>query len=530
MKKLVSLMLAAMLTLSTLAGCSSSSSESSSASSSSSSSSSSTGTEIEVAGLEPAAGEDSIVIGIGVEAVTMDPHATTAHQSRQIYCNIYDSLLTKNDDGTFAGRLASSWEISEDSLEYTFYLEEGVLFHNGEEFTAADVKYSFERGMESAHVNFLYAGITAVEVVDTYTVKVILENPSATLLEVMTLPQTHILNEKAVTEAGEDYGRNPVGTGPYQFVSWTSGESIELVAFEDYFRGEAPITNVKFRFITDKSTGTIVLEKGEIDVYYDPTTVDVERLQTNEDLVYEDIAGTSYEMLVINNLCEPFDNVLVRQALAYAVNNEDVLIAGDNGVGFLAESQIPSTMPGYSENVTAYPYDTEMAKSLLAEAGYPDGFECTMTVNSGYREKEAQVIQAYLSMVGIDMKIEVLEWGTLLTDLADGNYELSLVGKNLHIADPAITTANCFGTEYMYGGGNLFLYSNPDFDSMMAAAMVEMDTDVRNGIFEDILELLHEEVPNVPYYWKVNSLAFNKNLNGINVLAMSHYEVYNFYW
>lgn len=474
--------------------------------------------------------EDSIIIGISVEAPTLDPQMTSSHQARQIYCNLYDNLVEKNESGEFVGSLADNWTVSDDKLEYTFKLREGVKFHNGEELKASDVKFSFDRGMESPHVAFFYGSFSSVEVVDEYTVKVTLNSPAATFLEIMTLPQTSIVSEKAVTEFGDDYGRNPVGTGPYKFEKWNSGENIIFSGNEDYFKGAPSIKSCEFRIITDKNTGYIVLEKGEIDVYYDLSSVDRQRTIDNVNLTYDEIGSIAYEHIIINNENEKFSDVKVRQALAYAVDRESILIAGNNGVGVLADSQIPSTMFGYSDKVKSYEYNAEKAKALLEEAGYKDGFKCVIKVNSGYREKEAQVIQANLADIGIKADIAVVEWGTLLTELGNGNFEISLVGKNLHLDDPALTLNNSFSTKFIGAGGNFYRYSNAELDKKLEQSLVEQDQTVREKLFEEILTVLHEEVPNIPISWNINNIGYNKNLKGVKALPISHYEVYNFSW
>ena len=521
MKKVIAFLLAASLAVASLTACGGGTSGSTASQGGSGASGSASAQPVN---------KDSIVIGVPLEPPILDPQSTTAHAARQVYCNIYSNLLAKTEAGEFVGDLAESYEANEAGTEYTFHLRKGVSFHNGDELKASDVKFTLERGMKSAYVAFFYEAFDKVEAVDDYTVKVTLKYNASMFLEIMTMPQTGIVSEKVVTAAGDQYGREPIGSGPYQFKEWVAGDHITLVANESYYGGAPAIKECQFRIITDKSTGTIALEKGEIDMYYDISPTDVKRVSENGSLKYEEIGSIAYEHLVINCENSKFSNKLVRQALAYAIDRESVVIAGKNGAGVLAESQIPETMFGFSKNVTAYEYSPEQAKAKLAEAGFPDGFSCVMKVDAGFREKEAQVIQANLAEIGITIDIEVLEWGTFLSDVEAGNYELALISSNLHINDPSLVLNSSFNSQKFGQGGNLYRYANADLDKMIQQSFTEQDTAKREKLFEDILVLLHEEAPNLPICWNINNVAYNNQLKGMKVLPLSHYKIATLSW
>lgn len=474
--------------------------------------------------------KDGIVIGIATEPPVLDPQSTTAHTARQVYCNIYSNLLAKTEAGEYVGDLAESYEASADGLTYTFHLRKGAKFHNGEEVKASDVKFTMERGMSSAYVAFFYDAFEKVEAPDDYTVVITLKYNASMFLEIMTMPQSGIVSEKAVTASGDQYGRTPVGSGPYKLQEWVPGDHITLAANEEYYGGAPALKSCQFRIITDKGTGAIALEKGEVDMYYDVSPTDVQRMMDNTGLTYEEIGSISYEHLVINCASSKFASKAVRQALAYAIDKESVVIAGKNGAGVLAQTQIPETMFGFSTAVQAYPYDAAKAKDALAQAGVPDGFSCTMKVDAGFREKEAQVIQANLAEIGIVMDIEVLEWGTFLSDVEAGNYELALISSNLHINDPSLVLNSSFHSQKFGQGGNLYRYANKQLDDMILKSFTEQDTAAREKLFGDIQVLLHEEVPNLPLYWNNNNVAYNNQLQGMKVLPLSHYKVVNLSW
>lgn len=205
---------------------------------------------------------DTLVIGMGADAKSLDPHASNDNPSSNVRVQIYDRLMDLDDNGVPQPMLAESWERPDDTT-IIFHLRKGVKFHNGDEMKASDVKFSLERALKSPEVSHILDGVKGVEVLDDYTVKVTTEKPMAAILNNLSHTTIAILSEKATTEAGDSFGQNPVGTGPYKFVSWQSGDRVTLEAFPDYWQGEAPVKNVVFRNIVEETNRTIGLETGE---------------------------------------------------------------------------------------------------------------------------------------------------------------------------------------------------------------------------------------------------------------------------
>ncbi len=508
----LTMVLVCILCLSMLAGCSSSASSSPS------------GSPTETAAATSAA-KNTLVVGIAKEPDKLDPQNTTSHYARQVNCNIYDNLIDKDQDGKYVAGLAESWKASDDKLVYTFNLRHGVKFHNGEELKASDVAFTFTRGIGCASSKFFYSCVKEAKAIDDYTVSVTLNYASAIFEELLTLPQMGILNEKAVTDGGQDYVRNPVGTGAYMISEWQSGQSIKFAAFEDCWKGPAKIPSLEFRIVTDTSTGMIALENGEIDAFYDMTSVDKQAAQANKNLVYEETVATSYEQVVLNNEDPLLSDVNVRRAIAYAIDKESIVTVATNGSGILADSQISPSMPGYSENVKAYPYDVDKAKECLAASAYPNGFECTLKINSGYREKIAQIIQADLAEIGITLKIDVQEFASVTESLTNGTFTMALVGRNLHLNDPTLSTDNNFNSKYLGSGGNYQRYSNPQVDEWLAQTFTETDEAKRNELFENILTALHDDAANVPLYWMPWNVVYNANLKNIGISGCPYYDL-----
>jgi peptide/nickel transport system substrate-binding protein len=474
--------------------------------------------------------KDSIIIGIGTEPSSMDALGTNEQTARQIFANVYETLVTFDEGGNAQPGIAKEWTISDDQLEYTFVLNEGIKFHNGEDLKASDVVFTLQRGMESSYVKLFYKAFEAVEEIDEYTVKITANKPTPAFLKILSLPQTSIGSEKAFSDGGENYGRTAVGSGPYEFVEWVGGDKIVLKAFEGY-HGQAPaIKDCTFKFVTDKSTGMIALEKGEIDVYYGISFVDADNASNNPDLVYDQGQTMSWEQVVINYEDKHFSNKLVRQALAHAIDKESVLIAGVDGRGQLADCHVPDYMFGYTEDVQQYDYNPEKAKELLAEAGYPDGFEAHMMVNAGYREKEAQVIQANLNDVGINLIIDVYEFGALLDSVYGGEYELAISGKNLQINDPSLIVHTIYNSKMIGRPGNYFRFANQEVDKYINDAENATDDKARKEAYHSLFKTLADEVPNIPLYWKNDNVTYTSKLKGLSYKPDGVYSVKDMSW
>lgn len=473
---------------------------------------------------------DNIVCALIAEPDKLDPQGTTNHRSRQVDVNLYESLLRETADGGLEGHLAESWEVSDDLLTYTFKLRPGVKFHNGETLKASDVVFTFTRGMESAFVKQFYPNVASVTAVDDSTVEIKLSSPVSFFEKLMSLPQTAIVCEKAVTEGGEEYGRNPVGTGPYQFVEWINGSSIKLTAFADYWGTPANIKDCEYRIVTDATTGIISLEKGEIDFFYELTAAEKQTCDDNPALVYEYGPSTSYEHVVLNNENEKLKDVNLRKALSYAVDKESILLIAANGSGVIADSQVSPEMDLYCADVKGYERDLDKAKEYLAQSAYPNGVTLTLQINSGYREKIAQILQANFKEIGVELKIETLEFNTVTSNLMSGDFEMTLIGRNLHLTNPVLAINNNFNSAYSGAGGNYQRYQNPEIDAVLEAMYREPDTAKQQEMMRQVLTALHDDATNIPLYWTAWSIAYNSSLKNVEYLSSSYYRIADFAW
>jgi len=473
--------------------------------------------------------KDSLIIGQDSDAVNLDPQFNGDTTSQRIVINIFDTIVRENSDGEIVPNVAKKWEISNDGLEYIFKLKEGIKYHNGNELTASDIKFTLDRAMDSPHAAELVECVEKTEVIDEYTVKITLVYPYGPFITLLAAPQLAIVNEEIVTKAGDEFARNPVGSGPYKFVEWKAGDKIVLEAFEDFHNGPAPMKKVTFKVIADQSTSLIALENKEIDALINVASIDIENVKNNSDLEFYEKQALRSNFMSINCTKEPFNNPLVRQAIAYTIDKEAILYAATEGIGEVAENHIAVAAFGYTDKVKSYPVDFEKAKGLLAKAGYADGFNTKITVSNKEASKMAQVIQSNLSEIGVNCEIEMLEWGTFLDSNIKGEFDMSISGWGYLAAD-ADQGVYALMHSSQIGGANWTRYKNDRLDELLETGRKSSSPSERLSAYEELTQLLHDEVPSIPFYWTVTNIAANKELKGVKALPLPFYYVHDFSW
>ena len=468
---------------------------------------------------------DTLVIGMGADAKSLDPHASNDNPSSNVRVQIYDRLMDLDDDGVPQPMLAESWERPDDTT-IIFHLRKGVKFHNGDEMKASDVKFSLERALKSPEVSHILTGIKSVDVVDDYTVKVTTEKPMAAILNNLSHTTIAILSEKATTEAGDKFGQNPIGTGPYKFVSWQSGDRITLEAFPDYWRGEAPIKNIVFRNIVEETNRTIGLETGELDVIYEIFGMDKTKLK--EDDRFNFIKGPQVSMtyLGFNMKKAPYDNPKVREAISYAIDQKPIIDTVFLGGGQAANSIIGPNIWGYYD-VEKYTQDIAKAKALLAEAGYPNGFKAKIWVNDNpVRRDTAVILQDQLKQIGIDLTIETVEWGAFLDGTARGDHEMYLLGWGTVTRDPDYGMYELISSSTMGAAGNRSFYSNPEVDRLLEAGKTELDPEKRKEIYKQIQEIVRKDLPMYMIVYPLNNVVTKKDIKNFKLDPANAHRLY----
>lgn len=471
--------------------------------------------------------KDAIVIGLEEDAVSLDPQFCSDAFGFSVMTNIYDTIFRVDKDGEVYSCLIKDWDKSEDGKTYTFNLKEGVKFHNGQELKASDIKYTLERGSESPYTADMFICIDNIEILSDYSVKVNLKYPYDAFVSILSQPAASIVSQNLVEEGETD--KKPVGTGPYKLVEWIGGDKLVLSAVEDYHMGKAPITNVEFRIIMDKSTGMIALEKGEIDAYVNVASIDRQAVIDNNNLAFYEIPSFFCFYLEFNNDVEPFNNKLVRQAISYAIDKEAIIDNAQNGIAEIAHHQLPEGVFGYTDKVKSYPHDIEKAKELLTEAGYPDGFSFTLLGTEAYT-KVAQVVQANLSEIGVNVDIQILEFGTFIDEVFGGNSDAFIVEFGVFYPDADSVLYRGYHSECFGPLGNFPRYSNEEVDTLLEKAKVSSDRKERENLYVDILEKIHDDAPNVPLFLSTTNIACDKNLKGVYAQPQMQVFVYNISW
>lgn len=475
---------------------------------------------------EAAEVKDTLIIAQGADAKSLDPHATNDQPSSRVSKQIYSRLVEMNEEMEIVPGLAESWTYVDDTT-IEFKLREGVKFHNGEELKASDVKFTLDRMMASKKVAHIIEAVTGVEVIDDYTVRVMTEEPFGPLLSHLTHTAASILNEKAVTESGDDYGQNPVGTGPYTFVEWAAGDRITLESFADYFAGEATIKNVVFRNITEGTNRTIGLETGEIDVAYDIEPIDKARVAEHENLLLVEGPSLSYNYIGINTTKGPLADVKVRQAINYAIDVETIIEVVEEGAAELATTPIGPRVFGHNPDVEDYGYDVEKAKALLAEAGLADGFDTTIWTNDNpVRMQIAQIVQAQLAEVGINVVIEPLEWGSYLERTGKGEHDMFILGWTTVTADADYGLYALYHSSQHGGAGNRDFYTNEEVNTLLEEGRMATDPEVRKEKYAKAQEIIVSESPDVMLYYKTQNIGAQKNVKGFKLHPAGHHSVY----
>lgn len=355
-------------------------------------------------------------VGLVLEPPSLDPTAEAAAAvDEAVYANVFEGLVRFAADGSVVPGLASSWDISEDGLTYTFHLQSGVTFHDGTTFDAEDVKFSLERINAEGSLNAqkaLYADISAVDVVDPKTVKITLSKPNGNMVYNLAWGDAVMV----APESAADNGTSPVGTGPFVFKERKPGDSVELAKNSNYWGTPAKLEEVVFRYIGDPTAALAALQAGDVDTFPNfpaPEIVNVLQADPRFNVTVGTTQGET--VLSMNNGKAPLNNIKVRQAIAHAIDRQSVIDGAMFGFGVPISSFWPPTHPDYVDNSPLSNYDPEKSKALLAEAGVPNPKLSLKLPPAPYARRGGEVIAEQLRAVGIDVEVSNVEWAQWLS-------------------------------------------------------------------------------------------------------------------
>ncbi len=454
---------------------------------------SSGGESVDVGGSGSGSGEGGggagIVVAISAEPDQLDPHKTTAYASFQVLENVYDTLVQPNVDLEMEPALAKSWETSDDQLTWTFALEEGVKFHDGEDFTADDVVYSYERIIDEELSNsYRFDSVKSVKAVDDSTVEISLKQPTPNLLALIGgFKGMAIVSEKNVKSG--DIGRKPVGTGPFVLDEYVSGDSITLTANKDYWGGAPKLGSVQYTFVSEPTVALANLQSGEVQWTDNLPPQQVESLKSDDTLETGVVPSNDYWYFAANQAKAPFDDPKVRQALAYGIDREAITEAAKFGLATVNQTAIPETSKWYYD-YAPYSYDPDKAEQLLEEAGVDD-LSIDMMVTNEYPEtiQAAQVMASQLGEIGVDLKIRTEDFATWLDDEAKGNFDVFMLGWLGNI-DPQDFY---YGQHHSKGANNYQKYSNPEVDRLLDQANKETDETARKDLYDQAVKMIVDD-------------------------------------
>lgn len=447
----------------------------------------------------------SVIFGMTQDLASLDPHIDTDAGTRDVVFNLYEGLVKPTSAGDMVPAVASDVEVSEDAKVYTFTLRDGITFHDGTPVTIEDVKYSIDRYAEIQGESSAFSIVSDVVVKDEKTLEVDLKEGYSEFLPMMTVA--------IIPQANEDPVGNPIGTGPFKFVSYTPGQNIVLEKYEGYWQEGLPsLDRVEFKFIADVDTAFVELQAGTIDILKYLTAPQAASLSDDYNIVegYMNLVHGMY----LNCDYEPLADSRVRQALCWGVDRSVINNFLFEGKSHLIGSHFIPTLAKYyepeAENV--YSYDTEKAKELLAEAGYPDGFELEITVPSAYSQHvdTAQIIADQLSQIGVKVTLNQVEWSTWLSDVyKGGNFQATVIGF-----DGTLSPGDLI-MKYRTGDSKNFMhYSNEEYDKVFTEAYETIDDAKKVELYKQAQMILAEDAAAVFIEDPANLVAVSKKFGG----------------
>lgn len=467
-----------------------------------------------------------LVIAVDADVDTLHPTDFSTTVELNVLDQIYDTLMYMNPDGTHdpEPRIAESYEVSEDGLDYTFHLRDDVTFHDGTPVTADDVVFSIELYKDSEYQGSQISMLSSVEATDENTVVCHLDTPYAPFLQGILSP---FICSKAYYEADPDaFVTAPVGTGPYKYVSRATGSNLILEANEDYYRGAPEIKNVTFEVIPDTATKAIALQTGEINFAEIDSSV-LAQLEANPDITVTEVPTSSFCYVSMNLEKEPFNNPLVRQAINYAIDRENLVAVCYDGEAEVNSNICAKSRSGYSDDQFQYTYDPEKAKALLEEAGITTPYDLGEILVAEKYSNLATVVQNDLKAVGLDVTISVKEFNAYIGDLTSGNY--SITALNMTLEGDTQTLEMAFTTDYI-GTANNARYSDPEMDELFNQTRSETDPDKRLELFDQIFTKAQDEAIYAVMCNPLTLYAYNAGLKCPEFPFEGNYYVYDFAW
>jgi ABC-type transport system substrate-binding protein len=511
-----------------------------------------------------------LIFACAGDADKLDPADVTDGESTARTDSIFEGLVEyKSGTAEIQPCLATSWNISEDGTSITFNLRQGVKFHDGTDFNADAVVFSFARQYDTNNVynqygewaywGYMFSDIEAVEKIDDYTVQIVLSRPNAAMMTSLAMFTVAIVSPTNAALWKEDAFKHPVGTGPFKFVEWVKDDHITVEANKEYWRGAPKLDKVIYRVITDPSARLLAIQTGEIQGMEYPDPASFNSITSDADLKLLTQPGMNVGYIAMNNgwgyndsnrngmhdqnepwvktpgYYKPFTNRSVRQAVNYAINKSSIIKNLYKGTAIVAKNGMPPFMLGYNDAIVDYPYNPDMARQLLTEAGYPNGFNTTLWVMPVSRPymfdptKIGEAIQSYLQAVNIHVDIYQVDWSTYLEKTQAGEHPMCLLGWTGDNGDPDNFMNVLYGENQCTLGtaGNVAFYNNTEVQDLLSSALQTYDLDERAQLYEEAQVIIHDDAPFVYLAHANQNLVFTKNVQGFVLNPTARYFFYS---
>ena len=514
-------------------------------------------------GNEESAGGGDFVVSYGSDLTSLDPHGATDLPSDQVTTNIFETLVTQNEDLEVEPLLAESWEQT-DEYTWMFNLRDDVTFHDGSEFNAEVVKANLDRLLDPATASprfNLFEMIEEVNVVDEFTVEIVTEYPFAPLLNHLTSDGGSMISKEVIDEdyraalesaasditveeyydlreeGGEEYEtvvdeisgevgtiveQQPVGTNYARFEERTPGESTTLSRFDDYWGGPMNLDTITYRVVPESSSRIAELETGNAHMIggFEPNQLD--RIEENTETEPYTLFNIAQEFIGFNTQKEPLDDKRVRQAISHVVDKDEIINGVYNGTGRVLDGPIQPELLGYDEEIEGLDQDIDRAQQLMAEAGYEDGFDINIVTNDAPERVDVAIyLQEALQDINVNATVDQIEWGAYLEKTSTGDHDIFILGWPNPTGDPDQSVWPLFHSSMEGSQGNRTFLENGRVDELLEAGRMTTDEDERAEIYEELQEVLVEEAPMI---YMRQALSMNAQRSEVDGLYINNYN------
>ena len=463
---------------------------------------------------DPESTVETLTVATTADIFSMDPQLKKDVPSGRIKVLVFETLVRTDEFGNIVPAIAKKWEFVDDTTIH-FTINEGIKFHNGESLTMEDILFSFQRGENAPQT-----GIT-MQAIDIPNCKAISDNvfemnlkyPSGAIMVNLADSSCSIVPKAYIESVGEQkFAQEPIGTGPYTFDNWVSGDRIELSKFKDYWGDDPYFGEIVFRVIVESANRAIELETGGVDMAIDVLPADINRITENPELTLYRAPNYSVTYMAMNQQKEELSNVKVRKAISLALDLESIVDAVYGGTGSPGRGPMSSSVWGFNKDMQTVKQDKEKAKQLLTEAGYENGIEIQiLTSDHQQRIDFCEIAQNQLAQVGIKCEVKIMEWGAYLDAIFLGEFDMTVLGFS-YGADPVTGLTSVFHSEMFGANGNISWYRNEEVDRLLDAAKSEMDTEKRREMVEKVQKHISDDAVWV-FIWQGENLT--GTINGL---------------